>query len=118
MRQTTSNQYRRNIKASQFYENNRIHSLHKMSDMSHKRVNFADCQEAGPSKRFAAPEDHSGENTEMDQETAKTLFENGAFLILLNVPANTEIGIDLHSWRTGNEMIEKLSPLWSILVKF
>ena len=63
-----------------------------MSEMSHKRVSFADC-EAGPSKRFVAPEDHSGENTEMDQETAKTLFDNGAFLILLNVPPNTEIGI-------------------------
>ena len=82
--------------------------------MSHKRVNFADCEEAGPSKRFVAPEDHSGENTDMDQETAKTLFENGAFLILLNVPANTEIGIDLHSWRTG--MIDLTFAILSIFV--
>ena len=74
-----------------------------MAEFSNKRVHFAENTEAGPSKRFVAPEDHSGENSEMDQETAKTLFENGAFLILLNVPAGTEIGIDLHSWRTGTE---------------
>lgn len=76
-----------------------------MSDFGNKRVHFASPgpSEAGPSKRFVAPEDHSGENQDMDQETAKTLFDNGAFLILLDVPAGTEIGIDLHSWRTGNE---------------
>ena len=76
-----------------------------MSEFNNKRVHFASCpgpsSEAGPSKRFA--EDHSGENQDMDQETAQTLFENGAFLILLNVPPGTEIGIDLHSWRTGQE---------------
>ena len=51
-----------------------------MAEFSNKRVHFAENNEAGPSKRFVAPEDHSGENSEMDQETAKTLFENGAFL--------------------------------------
>ena len=83
----------------------RVTDFEAMSDFGNKRVHFASPGpgEAGPSKRFVAPEDHSGENHDMDQETAKTLFDNGAFLILLDVPAGTEIGIDLHSWRTGNE---------------
>ena len=48
-------------------------------------------------------EDNSGENTDMDPETAKKLFESGANIILLNVPPGTEIGIDMQSWRTGPE---------------
>jgi len=42
-----------------------------------------------------------GENTNLDPETAKRLFEVGAHLILLNVPVNTEIGVDMNSWNTG-----------------
>lgn len=69
---------------------------------SSKRVHFAECSQAGQNKRFA-PEDNSGENTDMDPETAKKLFESGANVILLNVPPGTEIGIDMQSWRTGPE---------------
>jgi len=43
----------------------------------------------------------TGENTNLDPETAKRLFEVGAHLILLNVPLNTEIGVDMNSWNTG-----------------
>jgi len=35
---------------------------------------------------------------EMDQDTAQTLFNQGAVLLLLDVPPRTEIGIDMHSW--------------------
>lgn len=37
----------------------------------------------------------------MDQETAKSLFEGGATLVLLDFPENSEFGIDYNSWRTG-----------------
>ena len=37
----------------------------------------------------------------MDAETAKTLFFEGASLILLDVPEGTEIGIDYNSWEVG-----------------
>lgn len=37
----------------------------------------------------------------ISQEFAQKLFEEGAALILLNVPPGTEIGIDLHSWNVG-----------------
>ncbi|XP_065883432.1 protein AAR2 homolog isoform X2 [Dysidea avara] len=37
----------------------------------------------------------------MDQCTAHKLFAEGAFLVMLDVPQNTEIGIDYHSWRSG-----------------
>ena len=42
-----------------------------------------------------------GENTNMDPETAKRIFEVGANLFLLDVPLNTEIGVDMNSWHTG-----------------
>ena len=42
-----------------------------------------------------------GENTNLDPETAKRLFEVGANLFLLDVPLNTEIGVDMNSWHTG-----------------
>jgi len=42
-----------------------------------------------------------GENTNMDPETAKRIFEVGANLFLLDVPINTEIGVDMNSWHTG-----------------
>ena len=37
----------------------------------------------------------------MDQSRAKTLFKEGAFLIVLDVPEGTEFGIDWNSWTTG-----------------
>ena len=37
----------------------------------------------------------------MDREQAQKLYEEGAFLVLLDVPQNTEIGIDYNSWRSG-----------------
>lgn len=39
----------------------------------------------------------------MDQSTAKQLFEAGAMLVFLDVPPGTEIGIDMHSWQTGEK---------------
>nr|CAG4644194.1 EOG090X0AVR [Lepidurus arcticus] len=41
--------------------------------------------------------------TEMDQELAKLLFEEGATLVLQDVPVGTEFGIDLASWNTGEK---------------
>ena len=38
---------------------------------------------------------------QMDQATARHLFEVGAMVVLLDVPPGTEIGIDMHSWQTG-----------------
>ena len=47
----------------------------------------------------------------MDQDTAKKLFLNGAFLVTLDVPENTEIGIDCNCWRSGpNFMGIKMIP--------
>ena len=37
----------------------------------------------------------------MDRGTAQKLFTEGAFLVILDVPQNTEIGIDYNSWRSG-----------------
>ncbi|KAI9504764.1 A1 cistron-splicing factor [Coemansia spiralis] len=37
----------------------------------------------------------------MDQNTAKTLFEQGATLVILDFPANMEFGIDLDTFATG-----------------
>nr|CAB3219600.1 protein AAR2 homolog [Phallusia mammillata] len=37
----------------------------------------------------------------MNQDTARTLFEHGAFLILQDVPEGTDFGIDWNSWVTG-----------------
>ena len=42
-----------------------------------------------------------GENTSLDPDTARRLFELGANLFLLDVPINTEIGVDMNSWNTG-----------------
>ena len=39
----------------------------------------------------------------MDQETAKALFKEGAFLLLLDVPEGTDFGIDWNSWTTGSK---------------
>ena len=38
----------------------------------------------------------------MDPETAKKLFDVGATVVFLDVPQNTEVGIDMNVWRTGN----------------
>lgn len=37
----------------------------------------------------------------MDQDTAKVLFEDGAMLVLLNLPEGTEFGVDYTSWNVG-----------------
>ncbi|XP_071479373.1 protein AAR2 homolog [Diadema antillarum] len=39
--------------------------------------------------------------TEMSQDAANILFEEGAALVLLDVPQGTEFGIDYNSWNTG-----------------
>lgn len=39
--------------------------------------------------------------SKIDPDTAKALFDEGAALILLNVPPGTEFGIDYNSWNTG-----------------
>ncbi|KAG5875426.1 hypothetical protein JTB14_005324 [Gonioctena quinquepunctata] len=39
----------------------------------------------------------------MDQQTARNLLEEGAFLIFLGVPEGTEFGIDMKSWNTGEK---------------
>merc|ERR550539_534063 len=42
-----------------------------------------------------------GENKHLDSDTARSLFEVGANLFMLDVPMNTEIGVDMNSWNTG-----------------
>ena len=42
-----------------------------------------------------------GENTNLDPDTARRIFEVGANLFMLDVPINTEIGVDMNSWNTG-----------------
>ncbi|KAJ2385393.1 hypothetical protein GGI05_004716 [Coemansia sp. RSA 2603] len=37
----------------------------------------------------------------MDQNTARQMFENGAFLVVLDAPCGIEFGIDLDTWETG-----------------
>lgn len=37
----------------------------------------------------------------MNQDLAKSLFYQGATLVLLNVPERTEFGIDYNSWTVG-----------------
>lgn len=37
----------------------------------------------------------------MNQEEARKLFDEGAFIVMLDVPENTEVGIDYNSWRSG-----------------
>lgn len=39
----------------------------------------------------------------MDKNTVQQLYENGAILIILNVPVGTEFGIDMKSWNTGEK---------------
>lgn len=39
----------------------------------------------------------------MNKETVKKLYEEGAILIILNVPEGTEFGIDMKSWNTGEK---------------
>lgn len=38
---------------------------------------------------------------QMDQDLARSLFEEGAALVLLDVPARTEFGIDYNYWTVG-----------------
>lgn len=42
-----------------------------------------------------------GASATMDQELAKRLFEEGAVLVLLDVPERTEFGIDYNCWSVG-----------------
>ena len=42
-----------------------------------------------------------GTYSDMDQDTARTLFEEGATLVFLDVPEGTEFGIDCNSWEVG-----------------
>ena len=37
----------------------------------------------------------------MDQTTANNLFREGAIFLLLDIPENTEFGIDYTSWNVG-----------------
>lgn len=39
----------------------------------------------------------------MDERLANRLFEEGAFLFLLDVPIGTEVGIDFNCWRTAEK---------------
>ena len=39
----------------------------------------------------------------MDQNKARTLFKEGAFLLLFDVPEGTDFGIDWNSWTTGSK---------------
>ena len=39
----------------------------------------------------------------MDQKLANKLFEDGAFLFILDLPVGTEFGIDLNIWNTGEK---------------
>jgi A1 cistron-splicing factor AAR2 len=41
-------------------------------------------------------------NMAIDQDQANALYEQGAILLLLDTPANTEFGIDCHVWRVGD----------------
>lgn len=38
---------------------------------------------------------------EMSQELAKHLMAEGAIFVFLDVPAGTDVGIDIKSWNTG-----------------
>lgn len=37
----------------------------------------------------------------MEPEVARRLFEEGALLVLLDVPVRTEVGIDCYMWQAG-----------------
>ena len=41
--------------------------------------------------------------SKMDQKLANKLFEDGAFLFILDLPVGTEFGIDLNIWNTGEK---------------
>lgn len=45
------------------------------------------------------------EEEELDPTTAKRLYEEGAFLIVLDLPPGTELGLDLKSWNTGTKFL-------------
>ena len=53
----------------------------------------------------------------MDQERAKSLFESGAIFLLLDVPPDTEFGIDYHCWRTGPNFkgVKMIPPGWHFI---
>ena len=38
---------------------------------------------------------------QQDQDAARRLFAEGGFLVLLDVPVGTEVGIDYNSWTVG-----------------
>ena len=46
----------------------------------------------------------------MDQNNIYKLYQNGAFLVVQDVPLNTEFGIDYSSWSTG------LLPLFTSII--
>lgn len=50
----------------------------------------------------------------MDPERANFLFESGAIFVLLNVPPDTEFGIDYNCWRTGPNFkgVKMIPPGW------
>ena len=78
-----------------------------MSQQQNKRVSFMDLSDKDASTSKRPCNSHSGENKNMDPEVAKKLFENGAFLILLDVPLGTEIGNDMQTWRSGKNLNKK-----------
>lgn len=41
----------------------------------------------------------------MDPKVVNRLFDEGAFLLILNVPPGTEFGIDLNTFRTGEKFM-------------
>ena len=40
--------------------------------------------------------------SEMEQDVAKRLFDEGATFVFLDVPPGTEFGIDLNTWNVGD----------------
>ena len=46
-----------------------------------------------------------GENTDLDPDLAKKLWEEGAFFVLTGMPARTQFGIDLISWHVGEKFL-------------
>ena len=54
-----------------------------------------------PASSRSCEESILGENKHLDVDTARSLFEVGANLFMLDVPMNTEIGVDMNSWNTG-----------------
>ncbi|XP_070548172.1 protein AAR2 homolog [Ptychodera flava] len=57
---------------------------------------------ASASKRSKTETDMEGAS-EMDPNTARKLFEEGAILVFLNVPEGTEFGMDYNSWTVGSK---------------